>query len=99
MAQNTRKVCAAGSWTQLTDASTTGDITIMLADNTPVSLQATADTTTPTDAVGPFYLLQIGDGWSEATIAEKFPGVTSAAYIWAKPLDDSRSSIVSVSHA
>jgi len=99
MAQNTRKVCAAGAWTQLTDADAAADVTVMLASDVPVSIQATTGATAPTDDIGPFYLLQIGDGWSEATIVEKFPGVAGALRLWAKPLGSERSAIVSISHA
>jgi len=87
MAQNTRISCPAGEWTQLTDADASADISVMLANWVPVSLQATTDATTPTDARGPLELLSKGDGWSEATILEKFPGVAAAVRLWAKPVE------------
>jgi len=74
----------------------------MLANDVAVSLQATSGTTPPTDAVGPLELMARGNGWSEATIAEKFPGVASADTLWAKPRtkDNFRGgAIVSISHA
>lgn len=102
MAQNTRKACPAGVWTQLTNADVSTDVTVMLASDVPVSLQATTDATAPTDDIGPLELLQYGDGWSEATIAEKFPGV-AAVRLWAKPKAENpvaaRDSVVSISHA
>lgn len=94
---NTRVSCTKGSWTKVVD-NATGDVSIALStDRTPVWLQATAADSAPSDDQGPLMLLQFGDGWSEATIEEKFPGVSSAAYLWAKPwVDDA---IIGVSHA
>lgn len=89
MAQNTRISVPAGTaWTQLTDAITTGEISIMLSSQTPVMLQATSGDTPPTvGSDGPVALLSYGDGWSEATIVAKFPGVASADFLWARRLD------------
>ncbi len=103
MAQNTRITVAAGDdWVQLTDASTTGDISIMLAAPYPVMLQATATDTAPTSGtLGPLALLQFGDGWSEATILEKFPGVATAAFLWARRLhadSNAPDAIIGISH-
>jgi len=86
-AKNARVTCPVGSWTRLTDAAgTTGDVSVMLASyNTPVYLQATATDSAPSGTDGPLELLQYGDGWSEATILEKFPGVATAAFLWARP--------------
>ena len=98
MARNDRVVCSAGTWTQLTNADATGDISVVLLSNAPVTLQATATATAPTDEAGPVELLSRGDGWSEATIAEKFPGVTGAVRLWAKQIGGV-SAIVGISHA
>ena len=97
MAQNTRISCPTAAWTQLTDADTAGDISVALIKG-PVLLQATADATPPTGVTG-FPLTAIGDGWSEATIVEKFPGVAGAVRLWAYPdRSDSAGAIVQVSH-
>ena len=102
MAQNTRISCPAGVWTQLTDADVAADISVMLASNVGVSLQATSNATAPTDNIGPLELLSKGDGWSEATILEKFPGVALADRLWAKPngstFMNSADAVVAVSH-
>lgn len=96
-AKNTRVSCPVGVWTQITDSVTT-DISVALLSNVPVSLQATSSSTAPTDDAGPLELLRQGDGWSEATILEKFPGVATASYLWAKPLGNAPSA-VGTSHA
>lgn len=106
MAQNTRKIVAAGTaWVRLTDADTTGDISIMLASDTPVMLQATPDDTPPgAGTLGPLALLSYGDGWSQATIEAKFPGISGADNLWARRLDaniglGSKDAIIGISHA
>ena len=89
MARNARVNVPAGTtWVALTAAVVATDISIMLANNRPIQLQATSGTTPPTAGTsGPLELLRYGDGWSEATIAEKFPGVASADYLWARRSD------------
>ncbi len=106
MAQNTRITVVAGTaWVRLTDADADGDISIMLASMSPVMLQATAGSTPPTaGTLGPLALLSYGDGWSEATILEKFPGVALADNLWARRLEPniglgSGNAIVGISHA
>lgn len=105
-AKNARVACPVGVWTKLNDSDTATDISLMLANNVGVSLQATITAAaTPTDATGPLELLSYGDGWSEATIAEKFPGVANAVGIYAKPRENqsgghgSQDAVVSISHA
>jgi len=58
----------------------------MLSNDVEFWLAATATSTPPTDDFGPFHLLSRGDGWSEATILQKFPGIAAAARLWAKPI-------------
>lgn len=101
MARNARVACPYGVWTQLTNADASGDISVMLAESgVPVTLQATVTDTPPTDDLGPFELLNYGDGWSEGTIAAKFPGVAGALRLWAKPNGLSgMGADVSISHA
>jgi len=105
MARNARvNVPAGDAWTALTAAVVATDISIMLAGKYPVMLQATSGTTPPTaGTLGPLELLSYGDGWSEATIAEKFPGVASADYLWARRSDAdiglaAADAIVGISH-
>lgn len=106
MAQNTRiTVAAGGTWVQLTNGDVAADMSVMLANSQPVMLQATANDTPPTaGTLGPLELLSHGDGWSEATIAEKFPGVASAVRLWARTMDanigrGSENAYVGISHA
>ena len=106
MAKNARVACPVGVWTKLNAADVSTDISIMLANDVPVSLQVTATGgAAPTDVVGPLELLSYGDGWSEATIEEKFPGVASAVNIYAKPRENQTAglgafdAVVSISHA
>ncbi len=88
MARNARISCPAGAWTRLTAADAAGDISVMLANWVPISIQAMpTGSTAPTDIRGPLELMSKGDGWSEATIAEKFPGITDALNLWAKPVE------------
>ena len=105
MAKNARVTCPQGVWTKLNAADVATDISIMLANRVQVSLQVTATGgDTPTDVVGPLELLSYGDGWSEATIVEKFPGVANAVNIYAKPRNNqdaglgARDAVVSISH-
>ncbi len=106
MAQNTRITVPAGTtWVKLTDAAAAGEISVMLASTTPVMLQATAGGTAPTaGTLGPLALLSYGDGWSQATILEKFPGVATADHLWARRLDaniglGASDAIIGISHA
>lgn len=85
MARNELVNCPAGSWTQLTNAAVTGDVSMALIDGT-AEILATAGATPPADDARGLPVLSHGDGFSEATIAEKFPGVASADRLWAKPL-------------
>ena len=103
MARNARVLCPVGEWTKVTAGDVATDISIMLANWNQCSLQATVDDTTPTDVKGPLELLSKGDGWSEATIAEKFPGVAGALNIWAKPNEadiglGSLDTVIGISH-
>lgn len=83
MAARDAKVSVArNTWTKLTDGAVTTDVTVALLSTATVFLQATsADSAPSTEDGAP--LLSYGDGWSEATLAEKFPGVSGAQYLWA----------------
>ncbi len=105
-ARNARvNVPAGGAWVALTDSIVATDISIMLANARPIMIQATSGTTPPTSGtLGPLELLNYGDGWSEATILEKFPGVDAADYLWARVSDadtglGGKDAIVGISHA
>jgi len=98
MAQDTVITCTAGAWTQLTDADVAADISLSVTSMRGVLLRATTDATTPTATDG-FPLPGYGDGWSEATIVEKFPGVAGAVRLWAYPIGTgTKSALVRVSH-
>lgn len=84
MAQDKQVDCPARVWTELTDADTTGDVSLSLLSDALAYLQATPDGNPPTTQIG-LPLATYGDGWSEATIAEKFPGVAGAVRLWAFP--------------
>lgn len=71
----------AATWTKLVDNATT-DVSVALLTSATVYLQATSADSAPGDTDG-MPLFSAGDGWSEATILEKFPGVANAAYLWA----------------
>jgi len=105
MAKNARVACPVGVWTKLNAADVATDISLMLANDVAVSLQVTATGgAVPTDNVGPLELLRYGDGWSESTIVEKFPGVAAAVNIYAKPRENQSAgagaadAVVSISH-
>jgi hypothetical protein len=82
MAQDAKISVPRATWTELTDTDTAGDITLALLNDATVYLQATTGATAPTTNDG-MPLMSFGDGWSEATIVEKFPGVASADRLWA----------------
>lgn len=99
MARNANVTCPTGQWTQLTDTDVTGDVTVALISGGPVLLNVTTGATEPSSAEGA-PLIFYGDGWSEATIAEKFPGVASGDRLWARPdRSDSASAVVFISYA
>ena len=98
MAQDIVVTCPAGVWTQLTDADAAGEISIAVIQR-GVFVLATANATPPTADEG-FPLPYFANGWSQATIQEKFAGVTAAVRLWAKPIDSSRGAArVRISHA
>lgn len=72
------------TWTKLSNGSVLTDITVILLADTLVFLKATTADTAPTGTTGA-PLTAYANGWSEATLAEKFTGVdlSSAAYLWA----------------
>ncbi|WP_226552983.1 hypothetical protein [Celeribacter naphthalenivorans] len=97
MAQNITQTCSADTWTQLTDA----DITAARVQNAgalEVYIQATSGTTPPTSTGGSI-TLKAGEVLpSTWTLAEIFPGVSSAARLWARP-SGGIDGHVSISHA
>jgi len=95
-ARDAKVAVARATWTQLTDGDIATDISLALLNNATVFLQATTDGTAPTTKDG-LPLLSYGDGWSEATIAQKFPGVASATRVWAFSPD--RAVDIYISHA
>lgn len=91
--------CPAGVWTQITNGAATGDVAVMKRAGGTLLIAATATASAPT-GTDAFALISYGDGWSEATIAEKFPGVTGAQHLWGRPEDDNAGPVtVRISHA
>lgn len=98
-AKDAAVACPAGEWTLLTDnAGTSGNVSIALVSGGPVWLKASTTTTAPSGADGTLSLIKPGEGWSEATIAAKFPGVASATHIFARPVG-AAAAVVGISHA
>lgn len=96
MAQNQSIVCPQAEWTKLTNALVTTDISIALLSGS-AEIQATFGTDPPTTNEG-MPLIRHGDGWSEATIGAKFPGVASADTLWARPIHTPSSARIFISH-
>ena len=76
---------SADAWTQITDGETTGDISVYLLSGGPIVLRGTASASEPSGTDG-MLLVKNGHGWSEATIAEKFPGVSGADHLYGRAL-------------
>lgn len=85
MSRDLKVSCTRGQWTQLTDTDETGDVTIILLREGKTFIRRAAGTQPSTEDGA--ILIAEGDGWSEATIAEKFPGGTGAR-LWAFPVDN-----------
>jgi len=94
MARDAVVQVAATGWTELTDASITGNVSVANLSDTGIVLAATEEAggspavTDPTneDWDG-FPLPYIGNGFSKATIAEMFPGAGAtplADRLWAR---------------
>lgn len=95
MARNAIVTLAAGGWTQLTS----GNVSAIRAQNLSgyvVRLMATADTTEPTDFEGVIDLLPNQILAADMTLDQIWPGVPSAARVWAYC---GNGGSVSVSHA
>ena len=87
----------ADTWTQITNGETTGDVSICVTEGWPILIQATTSASAPSDTDG-MILAEFGHGWSEATIAEKFPGLTSPDHLYGRPLRSGVAAKVYVSH-
>lgn len=96
MAQNQQIVnCAAGVWTQLTNADVTA-ITFQSLDN-EIFIRFTTDTTTPTETAGIRY--EEGEGELNRAISD-LTKLAGADRVWAKPANQSgRAASVFVDHA
>ena len=89
MAQNTFVTLPKGVWTAITNADVAADISIALIDGRcAIQATATGGSAPAASSDDGLPLLSHGDGWSEATIAEKFPGVATAVLLFGKPLDN-----------
>ena len=100
-ARNAVVTLPVGVWTQITNGAATGDISLELLSGGPIAIQATSAESAPSTNPEEAFSLEIrGDGWSEATIVEKFPGVAGADHLWGRPINPSNGSAkVHVSHA
>lgn len=96
MATDAEVTCPVGSWTKVVNNIAT-DVTFSVISQTGVYVLATAADSAPTEARG-WPLPWFGNGWNQATLAELFPGISSAAYLWAKP-SGGKDALVRISHA
>ena len=95
MAANTDVTATKGGPTLLNATAVTALRVQNLGDQ-PVRLVATATTTPPTVFTGALQLEPYGAFAADYTLAQIFPGVASAAYVWAWPLNND--CVLSVSH-
>lgn len=96
MAANTDVTATKGGPTLLNATAVTA-LRVQNLGNQPVRLVATATTTAPTGFSGSLHLGPDEAIAADITLAEMFPGVASAAYVWAWPLNND--CVLSVSHA
>jgi hypothetical protein len=95
-ARDARVAIPADTWTQITNDATTTDVTVALMEGGPVWIRATTSASAPTGGASGLALDSRLDGWSEATIAEKFPGLTDPDHLYA--YSEGRESAVWISH-
>ena len=95
-ARDAKVAIPRNTWTQVTNGAVTTDVSVALLNNATVFIQGTASASAPSTEDG-LPLLSYGDGWSEATIAEKFPGVSGAQHLYAFSPD--RAVDIYISHA
>lgn len=76
----------AGAYVLITDGATTTDVSLSVIDGGCEVLAGTSDTP-PAASTRGFPLPFPGAGFSEATIAELFPGLTAPNRLFAKPLN------------
>lgn len=95
MPQHTNKPVGPNNWAQLTDADVTA-ITFQNVSAMPITVTATVGGTPPAaDAGGLTY--SAGEGESNRSLAELFPGVPGANRVWARSSNGTQQ--VFVSHA
>lgn len=89
----------ADGWTKVVD-NEGGACTLTLSTHdTPGLIAATATDAAPTGTYAAFPLYLYGDGWTNKTLAELWPGITPL-YVWfKKDLNDDRSAIINISQA
>jgi hypothetical protein len=76
--------CAKGTFVQLTDnAGATGDVSVVLVGGHMAWLIPATSTTPPTTIDDGLPVYTHGDGWSEATIPEKFPDDATNTHLFA----------------
>lgn len=94
MAQNTTVTVPSATWTQITDANVTS-ITFQNLGGNYCLIKSTSNTTAPTTTTGAIRY-NPGQGERNVALSDLFPGVTSAARVWAYATD---ATAVMVSHA
>ena len=68
------------TWTQLTNGAATGNVTVSVLSGAGY-LRATGTASAPgASELG--LMMRPGDSWKQATIAEVFPGVSSAQHLY-----------------
>lgn len=85
-----------GVWTLLTGADVTA-VRVQNIGSDTIRLQATTGTTAPTSVAGSLLVEPTAGVDASVDLADLFPGVSGAARVWARPLNDV--SKVAVSHA
>lgn len=93
--------CPQGQWTEVTNGSATGNITLAVIDGA-VEAQAVASESAPDDSVVGLPLPFYGAGRKESTLADIFTGVSglsTAAYLYVRPLYGETPARVRISHA
>ncbi len=90
-----------GQWTRLTGNDVTTDVSMEVRKGA-VRVMATVGANAPASSVTDgFEFYNVGDGFSEATIAELWPGVSGADNLYGWPISTSKAgdvALVRVSH-
>lgn len=92
-------ITSATAWTKVIDNEAGTSTLVLKTHETPVFIAATAADAAPTGDYAEFPLYFFGDGWTNKTLAEIWPGITGL-YVWARKTEaDGRTAIIAVSQA